>query len=74
MLGVLGVTAMDLRVTAAAGTVRPVLAVTPLRAAVMVDVPAPAAVARPAALIVATAVSELLHVTVEVMLPVLPSL
>ena len=59
---------------AAAVTVSMAVPLMPLSDAVMVVAPAATAVARPAVLMVAAAVEELLHVTVEVILPVEPSL
>ena len=72
-----GVTATDDSVTgggAVVDTVRAAVAVTPLRAAVMVAEPAATPVAKPAALMVATAALEELQVTVDVILAVEPSL
>jgi hypothetical protein len=74
MLGVVGVTAIDVRVLAAAVTVRVAVPLIPFSAAVMVVLPAATAVARPAELMVAVAVLELVQVAVEVMLLVVPSL
>jgi hypothetical protein len=71
-LAVGGVTAIE--VTVFEVTVIPVDPVTPLRVAEMVAVPVPAPVASPAALIVATFVSDDDQVAVEVTLPVVPSL
>lgn len=69
-----GVTAMAVTVAAAAVTVSVFVPLTPLIAAVTVALPALAPVATPAEVTEATAVLELLHVTDEVMLAVLPSL
>ena len=75
MLGVAGVTAMDVSVGGGAEvTVRLAVPFTPLSDAVMVVDPEATAVARPAALMVATPVVELVQVTVEVMFCVEPSL
>lgn len=69
-----GVIAMEERVGAAGVTVSMAVPVTPLMVAVRVVVPAAAAaVARPAALTVATLVEELLQLAVEVTSPVEPS-
>src|ERR1700676_3175103 len=70
--GFAGVTAMDTSV--AAVTVSVVLPVMLLEAAWIVVVPAPTAVAKPAALIVATVTAEELHVAVLVRFCVVPSL
>src|SRR6202163_3847378 len=70
--GFVGVTAMDTSV--AAVTVSVVLPVMLLEAAWIVVVPAPTAVAKPAALIVATVTAEELHVAVLVRFCVVPSL
>ena len=70
-----GVTAIALRVgPAAAVTVRLAVAVTPLSFAVMVVDPAEIPVARPAVLMEATAVEELVQLTAEVRFWVEPSL
>ena len=61
MLGFAGVTAIDCR--AAAVTVITVVPVIPLSVALIVDVPVPAAVARPPLVIVATEVVAEAHVT-----------
>jgi len=71
-LAVGGVT--EIEVTVFEVTVIPVDPVTPLRTALIVAVPVPAPVARPAALIVAIFVSDEDQVAVEVTLPVVPSL
>jgi hypothetical protein len=55
-------------------TVSAAVAVTPLSAAVMVAEPAVTPVAKPAVLMVATAALEELHVTVDVITAVEPSL
>ena len=71
ILGVAGVTAIEESVGgAAAVTVSAAVPFTPLSEAVIVVDPAATAVARPAALIVAVAVLELVHVAVEVTLAV----
>ncbi|HUA91776.1 MAG TPA: hypothetical protein VL991_04370 [Terracidiphilus sp.] len=69
-----GVTAIAVTVGAAGVTVKAAVDVTPLAEAVMVAEPAAAAVARPEALMVATAVLEELQVTPEVSGPVVPLL
>jgi hypothetical protein len=74
MLGVAGVTAMELSVLAAAVTVSAAVPVAPLKAALTVDDPAAAAVAMPAALTLATEVLELPQVAVEVTSAVVPVL
>jgi hypothetical protein len=76
MLAVAGVTAMVTSVfgTTTALTVSEAVPLTPLNEAVMVDDPAATAVANPAVPIVAAAVLELVHVALEVTLPVEPSL
>jgi hypothetical protein len=68
----LGVTAMD--EMALVVTVKAAAPLTLPDVAVMVEEPAAAAVARPAALMVAVAVLELVHVTEEVMFAVVLSL
>ncbi len=69
-----GVTAMEVSVgDEDAVTVRLAVAVAPLSVAVMVVDPAESAVARPAALMVATAVEELVQATEEVRFCVEPS-
>jgi hypothetical protein len=74
MDGEAGVIAMEERVGAAGVTESMAVPVTPLMVAVRVVVPAAAAaVARPAALTVATLVEELLQLAVEVTSPVEPS-
>ena len=70
--GLAGVTAIDTRV--AGVTVSVVLPVMLLEAAWIVVVPAPTAVAKPAALIVATVTTEELHVAVLLRFCVVPSL
>jgi hypothetical protein len=72
MLGLTGVTAMDCNV--AAVTVSTVLPVTPFSVAEMEEVPTPAPVARPAAVIVATDGVAEAHVTLLVTFCVLLSL
>lgn len=62
MLAVAGVTAMDDSVFAAAFTVSAACALNPFAEAEMVVVPAPTAVARPEALMVATVVLDEDHV------------
>ena len=73
MLGLEGVTAMEVTVGAAV-TVRVVAPVTPLRPAVMVEVPGATAVARPLELMVAVAVVDEVQVAVEVTFAVVPLL
>jgi hypothetical protein len=74
MLGAAGVTAMEVRVGAVAVTVSVALPLTPFSDAVIVADPELTPVARPAAVIVATLVLALTHVTVLVTFPVVPSL
>ncbi|HZP04488.1 MAG TPA: hypothetical protein VFB43_06275 [Terracidiphilus sp.] len=69
-----GVTAMDFTVTAAAVTLSPAVPFMPFNDAVMVLEPAATPVARPDALIVATAGLEDVHVADEVTFAVEPSL
>jgi hypothetical protein len=66
MVAVAGVTAMDARVAAGAVTARFALPLTPLRVAVTVAEPEARAVARPAALIFATAAFDVVQATVVV--------
>jgi hypothetical protein len=73
MDGEAGVIEIEERVGAAGVTVSMAVPLTPLMVAVSVVDPAPAAVARPAALTVATLVEELLQFAVEVTSPVEPS-
>ena len=74
MLAVAGVTAIEDNVAAvAAVTVRVLVPVLPLKAAVMVAVPAALAVARPPVAIVAVAVLDELQVTCVVILVLVPS-
>ena len=70
MLDVAGETEIAVTVSAAVVTVSVAVAVNPFAAALMVAVPAPTPVARPAELTVATAVFEDVHVTPEVSAPV----
>jgi hypothetical protein len=72
MLIAAGVRAMDASVFAV--TARAAVPLTPLTVAVIVVVPAETAVARPAALMVATPALELAHVAVLVTTAVEPSL
>ena len=74
MLGELGVTAMEEIVGAVAVTARLAVPLIPVCVAVIVEEPAETPVARPAAVMVATEVVPELHVTLLVMLPVVPSL
>ena len=74
MLGAAGVTAMELRVGAVAVTVMAAVPLIPLSDAVTVVEPDATPLARPAALMVATPVLALTHVTVVVMFFVEPSL
>ena len=74
MLGAAGVTAMELRVGAVAVTVMAAVPLIPLSDAVIVVDPDATPLARPAVLMVATAVLALTHVTVVVMFFVEPSL
>jgi hypothetical protein len=74
VLGVAGVTAIETSVFTAAVTVNAAVPLTPLSVAVTVLEPAATAVARPAALIVAAAVLELVHVALLLTLAVEPSL
>jgi hypothetical protein len=69
-----GVTAIEVSVFTGAVTVRLAVPLTPPRVAVIVVVPAATAVARPAALMVATVALELAHVAVLVTTAVEPSL
>ena len=73
-LGFAGVTAIEESVLVDAVTVSVVVPVTPLREAEMAVDPAATAVARPAALMVATVVAELDHVAVSVTFCIDPSL
>jgi len=74
MLAVAGVTAIEESVLTAAATVSAAVPLTPLSVAVIVDEPAATDVDRPAALMVAAAVLELLHMALEVTFAVEPSL
>jgi len=74
MLAVAGVTVIDVSVAATAVTFRVAVPLTPFSVAVTVVDPAATPVARPAALIVAVAVLEELHVAVAVTFLVEPSL
>lgn len=73
-VAVAGVTAMAVTVAVAAFTVSVFVPLTPFMVAVMVVLPELAPVATPSVLIAATAELELLQVTDEVMLAVVPSL
>jgi hypothetical protein len=66
--------AMDLRTTAAAGTVRVAVPFKPLSEAVIVVLPAATAVESPAELMVAVAVLLLVQAALEVTFAVEPSL
>jgi hypothetical protein len=74
MLAVAGITAIEVSVFAAAVTVSAAVPLNPPAAAVIVEEPAATADAIPAALTVAVAVLELVHVADELMSPVDPSL
>ena len=74
MLGVVGETEIEVTVKVAAVTVSVAVAVNPSATALMVEVPAATAVARPVELTVAAVVFDEVHVTPEVSAPVVPLL
>jgi hypothetical protein len=74
MLGAVGETEIEVTVKVAAVTVSVAVAVNPSAAALMVEVPAATAVARPVELTVAAVVFDDVHVTPEVSAPVVPLL